>query len=144
VAVDHPSPFLALLTGCSRSSRVAVLVVLAALVQVDGQGGRRWVDGARWSWNPDERRRRGLEVPQALAQRRHRAVAADGARLDRLLANPEQRAGTLLLVAHPLDGEDGVQLAPASRLPDDRRGIIDRDPLGAPLAGALLQVLGSP
>jgi hypothetical protein len=37
-----------------------------------------------------------------------------------------------------------MQLAPASRLPDDRRGIIDRDSLGASLAGALLQVLGSP
>jgi DNA ligase-1 len=43
-----------------------------------------------------------------------------------------------------LGGEGGVQLAPASRLPNERRGIIDRDPLGASLAGALLQVLGSP
>ena len=35
-----------------------------------------------------------------------------------------------------------MQLAPASRLPDDRRGFLDRDPLGAALAGALLEVAG--
>lgn len=69
--------------------------MLAACVEVDAQRGRRWVDGSRRSRDPDGRRRRRFELAQALAERRHRTVAADGARLERLLTNPEQRAGTL-------------------------------------------------
>ena len=108
VAVGEIAPFPPLLTGCSRSSGLAFAVVLAAFVEVDAQRGRRWVDGSRWNGRAGWSAQRRLEVAQPLAQSRHRAVAAGGARLDRLLANPEQRAGTLLLVSHPLGGEGGV------------------------------------
>jgi hypothetical protein len=143
VSVGEVVPFPALLTACSHPSGLALLVVLASFVEVDAQRGRRWIEGSRWSGRADWGRGCWLELAQTLAQRRHGTVAAGGARLDRLLADPEQRAGTLLLVAHPLGGEGGVHFSPASRLPNDRRGLLDGDPLSAALAAALLQVLGS-
>ncbi len=98
----------------------------------DGAGIRAGVDGA--GSNASSRLRNA-----AIEQPRPTSLALTG-------CSPIQSsaAGTLLLVAHALGGEGGVQFAPASRLPNDRRGIVERDPLSAPLAGSLLQVLGSP